>query len=698
MTRAELRRPHAVGSAYERVEGRDKVVGAARYAAEFVRDEACHGWIVGSTVARGRITEVDTATAAAVPGVIDVLWHGNAHRLTEVDDAELMVLQDDRVQYHGRPVAVVIGRTLEAARAGAAALRIDYDVEPFHVQLSAHDPDLVVPDELNAGFPTDTESGDVEAGLTRADVVVDQEYRTPHLHNVPMEPHATTARWDAADQATVYDSTQNSSEVSRTAAQAFGLGAGAVTVHSEHVGGGFGSKGTTRPNVILALLAARLVDRPVTVTLTREMTFHLVGYRTPTIQRVRLGATAAGRLTAIVHETVEQSSRLLDFAEQTGESTRHMYAAPARRVTHRLSRLDVPTPRWLRAPGEAPGMFAVEAAMDELAEQLGLDPVELRIANEPETDPDSGLRFSSRHYVECLREGARLFGWSRPRPQGTGPWRVGRGVAGSTYPAYQQPSSARATARADGTFDVEIAAADIGTGARTVLRQIAADALQVPIDRVRMHVGSSALPQASGAGGSSGTASWGRAVTRASEQLCDRLTAVGGAVPFDGLSAEADTTDELSAQPALARFAYGAQFVEARVNTITGEVRVPRALGTFAVGRVVNPRLARSQLIGGMTMGLSMALLEEGRWDPAFGDTVNDNFADYHIAANADIGDIDVHWLDEQDDHLNPMGSKGIGEIGIVGTAAAVTAAVHDAVGVRIRDLPVRLDKVLAAL
>jgi xanthine dehydrogenase YagR molybdenum-binding subunit len=443
-------------------------------------------------------------------------------------------------------------------------------------------------------------------------------------------------------------------------------------------------------------LAARVAGRPVKIALTREMTFHLVGHRTPTRQRIRLGADSDGRLVAIAHETTEHTSQLVEFAEQTGESTRHMYAAPNRYITHRLARLNVPTPRWMRAPGECPGMYGLESAMDEMARAVGLDPIEFRVINEPPHDPATKRPFSSRHYVDCLREGALRFGWDQPYDNRTGDWWVGHGVAGSIYPALLQPSSARVQAHPDGSYDVAIAAADIGTGARTVLRQIAADALGVPVDRIRVHIGSSRLPRASVAGGSSGTASWGSAVTKACRTVRSRLGRADH-IPPDGLEVIESTDDDVADRADLARYGFGAQFVEVHVHAVTGEVRVPRAVGVFAVGRIMNPRLARSQFIGGMTMGLGMALMEEGVVDHGVGDTMNDNYADYHIAANADIVNIEVSWLDEHDDQLTPMGGKGIGEIGIVGTAAAVTNAVYDATGVRVRDLPVRLDKLISS-
>jgi xanthine dehydrogenase YagR molybdenum-binding subunit len=434
---------------------------------------------------------------------------------------------------------------------------------------------------------------------------------------------------------------------------------------------------------VLAALAAQAVERPVKVAATRREMFAFTGYRTPTIQRVRLGADADGHLQAIVHDVAEQSSTVKEFAEQTAVCTRMMYAAPARRTTHRLARLDVPTPSWLRAPGECPGMYALESAMDELAIACGLDPVELRIRNEPDLDPETGLRFSSRNLVACLREGARLFGWDArdhaPGPRLQGRTYVGTGVASSTYPARRRASSARVRAEADGHYVVQIAASDIGQGSRTVLTQIAADALDVPLERVHVELGDSSLPFASLAGGSMGTASWGTAIVRA----CEKLRAEGSTEAFF------DTTEEIENQEPLSRHAYGAQFCEVHVDADTGEVSIPRLLGVFAVGRVMNAKTARSQFLGGMTMGLSMALHEESVIDSEFGDYLNSDLAGYHIATCADVHDIEAVWIDEDDDELNPMGSKGIGEISIVGTAAAIANAVHHATGVRIRDLPI---------
>jgi xanthine dehydrogenase YagR molybdenum-binding subunit len=687
-----------VGRPVSRIEGAAKVTGQARYAAEFPLAGLAYGWVVQSTIARGRVQSIDVETVLGMPGVLAVITHENALPLQVVDDGELLVLQDEQVHYRGQIVALVVATALEQARAGADALPVRYEAEPHDVLLSADHPGLFAPDHVNPNFPTDTLTGDVEAGLARAEVVVDQTYSTPAEHNNPMEPHATTAYWDGG-RLTVYDSNQGATRVHQTLVQLFGLDDSGVRVVSEHVGGGFGSKGSTRPHTVLAAMAARLLDRPVRVTLSRQHLFSVVGYRTPTIQRVRLGADLSGRLAALDHQVFEQTSTLYEFAEQTAVISRVMYAAPNLRTRHRLVALDVPTPRWMRAPGEAPGSFALESAMDELAEACGVDPIDLRVRNEPAVEPEGGRPFSSRNLVACLREGATRFGWARrdrrPGVRRDGRWLIGTGVAASTYPARSMPSTASVAVEA-GRFVVRVTAADIGTGARTALTQVAADELAVPLEQVDVRVGDSDFGPAMVAGGSMGTASWSWAVIKA----CRRLRATideAGDVPASGLVAHADTTDDVAAQADLLRHAFGAQFAEVRVDIDTGEIRVPRLLGVFAAGRIINAKTARSQLVGGMTMGLSMALFEESLMDAEFGDYLNHDFAGYHIAANADVHTIDVSWIDEHDDQLNPLGVKGIGEIGIVGTAAAIANAVYHATGHRQRHLPIRPDRVLTA-
>ena len=689
MTAATAR---ATGRPVARIEGPDKVTGAAKYAAEYpVGDELAYAWVVLSPVARGTLTGVTVDPTVEADDVLAVLWHGNAPRLAEPDDPELAVLQSDRISYRGQAVALVVARTFEAARRAAQELTLEIDEEPHDTLLRVDHPDVYTPDKVNPAFPSETASGDVDAAFAAAPVTVDVTYTTPPLHNNPMEPHATTALW-TGDDLLLYDSNQHAPGIAAAVGAVFDLPADRVHVVAEHVGGGFGSKGSARPNAVLAAMAARVVGRPVRLALPRQAMFSMVGHRTPTIQRIRLGATGDGTLTAIDHQATSHTSRLFEFAEQTAVSTRHMYAAADRRTGHHLVRLDVPTPRWMRAPGEAPGMAVLECAMDELAERLGLDPIELRVRNEPDVEPEAGVPFSSRHYVECLRQGAERFGWAgrdpRPRQRREGDWWIGTGVAGATYPTMAQPSTARVRRLGDGGFDVAIAATDIGTGARTVLTQIAADELDVPIEQVRLRIGDSTLPMASVAGGSSGTASWGWAVTGA----CRELVASGrDEVTFD-------STELIQQQEKEGKHAFGAHFAEVRVDAVSGEVRVSRLFGMYAAGRIINPRTARSQFIGGMIMGMGMALHEEGVLDPAAGIWVNHDLAEYHVPVHADVERIDAAWLAEQDDKVNPMGSKGVGEIGIVGSPAAILNAIWHATGVRIRDFPARLDKILPHL
>jgi xanthine dehydrogenase YagR molybdenum-binding subunit len=675
----------AIGAPVDRIEGGEKVRGEAKYAYEYELEHVAYAAILQSTIARGNVRSIDATEARALPGVIAVLTHENATEL-HTQDGELSILQSPRVAYRGQTVGAVIAESSETARNAAALVHFAYEEEEHDVELRYDHPGLYKPDKVNPNFETDSSAGDFDAAFQSAEVSVDETYSTPACHNNPMEPHATVAVWEGGDL-TLYDSNQGAFIVQQTVAGAFGIEPERVRVISRHVGGGFGSKGTPRPHVILAVMAAQLVERPVKLAVTRQQMFSLTGYRTPTIQRLRLGAGVDGRLSAIAHEVAEQCSTVKEFAEQTAVVTRMMYAAPNRRTTHRVVRLDVPTPFWMRAPGECPGMYALEAAMDELAIACKIDPIELRVRNEPEVDPETGQRFSSRNLVACLREGAERFGWDAREARRDGRWLVGSGVASSTYPARRISSTAHARAESDGTFTIRITASDIGTGARTALTQIAADALDVPLERVRVEIGDSDFGPAMLAGGSTGTASWGSAVVKA----CRALRAGQD-------EATVDTTDDVNADEPLAKHAFGAQFVEVHVNVDTGEIRVPRALGVFACGRIINPKTARSQLIGGMTMGISMALLEESIIDPHVGEYVNHDLASYHVASCADVRDIEAVWIDEEDPHLNPMGAKGIGEIGIVGTAAAVANAVHHATGIRIRDLPIRSDKLLGRL
>ena len=687
----------AMGAPIDRIDGPLKVTGAARYAFEQPVENVTYLAVVQSTIAKGRVVSIDSGAARALSGVIAVLTHENAPRVA-TDDEALRVLQTDAVAYHGQLVGAVVAESPEIAIEAASRVVVRYEEQPHDVVLRANHPSLYKPPKVNPNFETDTHEGDVDLALAEAAVAVDQTYVTPHYHNNPLETHATIATWSDGG-VTLYDTNQGPHGIRDDVAKAFGLQPDRVRIISPYVGGGFGSKAFTHPHVILTVMAAKVAGRPVKYRLTRRQMFALVGYRTPTIQRVQLGAQRDGTLTAIAHDVVEQTSTIEEFAEQTAVATRMMYAAPNRRTTHRLARLDLPSPTIFRAPGECPGMFALECAVDELAIELGIDPVELRVRNEPATDPETKHPFSSRGLVACLRQGAEKFGWGerdpRPRARRDGRWLVGSGVAASTYPTRRRPSQALIRVNHDGQYTAMIDASDIGTGTWTALTQIAADALDVPFERVRLEIGDSALPKAPIAGGSMGLASWGTAICDAADKLRARLRDDhGGVIPPDGLEAQGEAGENPLAKQ-YSMHAYGAQFADVRVDVDTGEVRVPRLLGVFGVGRVVNAKTGRSQLLGGMTMGISMALHEESVLDPRFGDYVNKDFAEYHIAVNADVGSIEVSWIDEHDPHINPMGAKGMGEVGIVGTAAAIANAVHHATGIRIRELPIRLDKLI---
>ncbi|WTB80275.1 xanthine dehydrogenase family protein molybdopterin-binding subunit [Streptomyces cellulosae] len=695
--------PGLVGTAHTRVEGRDKVTGAARYGGDVPFAGLAHGMLVLSTVARGRIRSVDTGPVLAMPGVLTVLHHGNAPRLNSdyigmlgiPPDPTAVVFQHDRVPHAGWPVALVVAETPEQARAAADALTVTYEAEPHDVALSADRPDAYPAD---GHMPGTTEKGDLEAELAASAHVVDAEYTTPEEHHAMMEPHVATAWWDGG-RLDMVDSDQGITWVADELARMFSLEPSAVRVRSEHVGGGFGSKGVRAPQVAAAMAAAEL-GRPVRVSLTRRQMFSVTGYRSPTVQRVRLGAGSDGRLRALEHTSLNQTSTVHEFVEPGAGVARTMYDAIAHRTENRVVRLDVPSPTWMRAPGEAPGSFALECALDELAEKCGLDPIELRLRNEPETGPVSGLPFAGRNVAACFREGARRFGWdardARPGVRRDGRWLIGTGTAAASFPAGTLPSTAAVTAEADGTFTVRISASDIGTGARTALTLIAADALGVPSERVRVHLGDSDFGPSGIAAGSMGTRSWGWAVAAAAEELRERLLP-GVELPPEGITVRSDTTQAIAALAAKERHTWGAQFAEVAVDVTTGEVRVRRMLGVFAAGRIVNPLTARNQLVGGMTWGISMALHEEAVRDPASGALYGADLAGYHVATHADVPpDVEAVWVDDHDPD-DPVGIKGIGEVGIVGAAAAVANAVWHATGVRHRGLPIRPDRVLRA-
>jgi xanthine dehydrogenase YagR molybdenum-binding subunit len=688
-----------LGAGIDRIDGPAKVRGTAPYAYEHhgSDEEVTHLAAVQSTVNHGRITRIDASAAEALPGVVAVLTHENALRLSGDLASDLGVLQTPEVHYQGAVVAAVIAETAEVAKDAVGAVVVEYAAQPPDVRLAADRADLYAPEKLMAGFETDSVIGDVDGALAAAAVTVDVTYTTPTQHHNPIEMHTTVARWDG-DRLTMWDANQGPHNILNDVVEAFDLDPEQVEIISPYVGGAFGSKAFTHPHQILTVMAAKMVGRPVVFELSRQQMFSLVGHRTPTIQHVRLGADAEGRLSAISHEVVEHTAQISEFAEQTATPTRMMYAAPHRRTTHRLAHLDVPPPTIMRAPGETPGLFALESAMDELAVAAGIDPVELRIRNEPARDPERDVPWTSRSLVECLRTGAERFGWAgrdpRPRMRTDGRWLVGTGVASATYPAKRRKAQCRITADGRGRYTVEIDASDIGTGAWTALSQIAADALGTDLDSVQLKIGNSRLPFAGGAGGSMGTASWGSAIVLTARDLRRRVDEeYGGQVPPDGVTVDGEVGGPSPHTDTHSMHAFGAHFVEVRVDQDTGEVRVPRATSVYAAGTIVNAKTARSQFLGGFSMGISMALHEESIQDEHFGHYANHDLAEYHIATNADVGEIDISWLDEQDDLVNELGVKGIGEIGITGAAAAIASGYWHATGLRIRDLPITPDK-----
>ncbi|MDF5754357.1 xanthine dehydrogenase family protein molybdopterin-binding subunit [Spongiactinospora sp. TRM90649] len=681
----------AVGVARPRIEGRAKVTGAARYAADEPVPGVAHGALVLSTVARGRVRAIDAGAVKDMPGVLGVLDHTNAPRLDPAaghffgPDGGLRLLQGDAVPHAGRPIALVVAETPEQAHAAARALPVTYDEEPHDTAFSADHP---AGRPAVALYDVPVDAGDVDAELAAASVVVDERYGTPEEHCSAMEPHSATAWWDG-DRLHAVDSDQGPFQVAVTLATLLGLPPDRVRVRVEHIGGGFGSKGMLGPQLVLAAMAATGFGRPVRVTLTRAEVFLATAQRPATDQRVRIGADADGRLRAVHHTAAFEISPLAEYIEGCTEQTKTLYAAPAIRTSLTAVPLDILPPYSMRAPGAAPGSFALESAMDELAERLGMDPLELRLRNEAVVGPVSGLPFSGRNLVACLREGARRFGWAsrdhRPRTRREGRLLVGTGLAATSFGAGALPSTATITAEPDGTFTVTIAATDLGTGARTALTAIAADALAVGTDRIRLRISDSDHGPAWSAGGSRGTASWAWAITEAAAKL---------RAPGAPVTVTADTSSSLGGLAALERHAFSAVFAEVTADPATGEVRVRRLLGMFAAGRVINPLLARSQVVGGMIGGLSMALHEEGVRDPVTGRHVNADFAGYHIAAHADVPDIEADFVPDDEPGI-PWGIKGVGEIGNVGTAAAIANATWHATGTRQRRLPLRLDRVL---
>ncbi|MGQ0718835.1 MAG: xanthine dehydrogenase family protein molybdopterin-binding subunit [Pseudonocardiales bacterium] len=701
----------SIGTSLTRPDGWAKLTGAARYAADHVLPGLVHAVLVTATVPRGRVAELDTARAAAAPGVVAVLTRADMPRLAAPPVPPLahsvIPMQDDTVHYEGQPIALVAAATHEQAEYAAGLVRARYVGIAPAVVFGAGD--VVVPAGAYQFAAPDLQVGDVEAGLAQAAVVVRETYRTADRHHNPIEPSATLAWWDG-DQLRVQDAVQGISAAQLVLAAAFALPIDHVHVSRPFVGGGFGCKGFVHPHQLLTAAAAQVLDRPVKLVLSRAQMFTGCGHQPATRQTVTLAATRDGALTAVEHHSVNAAARADDYTEFTTAGTCWLYATPALRVTTRIECLDRSQPNPMRAPHEGPGMVAVESAMDELAYRLDIDPVELRLRNEPDVDPVTGRPFSSRPLRQCLLEGARRFGWDgrppEPRSMRAGSDLLGWGMAVATMDTFRFPSSARVRAEADGRVLVEAGTQEIGTGLPAVMTSITADVLGVPAGTVEVHHGDTSLPAAGMTAGSSATMGVGSAVYLAASRLRDKLAALDPSAGTDPRSpAELLAASGLSSLEAEARWdpaesplsihTYGAVFVEVRVDADLGLVRMNRCVGVYGAGRIINPLAARSQMIGGISWGLGQALLERSTFEPGLGRFLSKNLAGYIIPVNADIGDIEVSFVDDHDPHASPLGAKGIGELGAVGVAPAIANAVFHATGVRVRDLPITIDQLL---
>jgi xanthine dehydrogenase YagR molybdenum-binding subunit len=704
----------SVGTPIDRVDARLKVTGQATYAAETPTANVANAVIVGSTVACGTVRAVDARAAKKLPGVIAILTPDTAPRLPPAPanpknpgDRLLQLLQDNKIWYADQPIAVVVADTLEHAQHAASLVTATYDATTPVAHLDAALGEAYAPASLGPNGEPASTRGSVAAGLVAARVKVTQTYTTPVQNHNPMEPHATIAVWQGDGKLTVYDATQGIFGVRNKLAKQFGLEPQNVRVINHYVGGGFGSKGSPWSHVGLAALAAKAVGRPVKLVLTRPQMFALVGHRPETRQDITLGATTDGTLTVIRHDVVSETSRYEEFAEPSAVQTRHLYSCPNVVTSHKLVKIDIPTPTFQRAPGEATGTFGLESAMDELAYALKLDPVELRVKNHAVRDEQEDKPFSSKSILECYRQGAQRFGWARRNPK-IGAMRdrdhlIGWGMASATYPAKMSPSSAIARMKADGILNVQAGTQDIGTGTYTIMTQIAADALGVPVEQVRFELGDSVFPETPVSGGSQTAASTGSAVRAAVSLLKGKLSELrktadepwGQIVARSGqLEITAEHKTEKRAETH-AFHSHGGVFAEVRVDPQLGEIRVSRLVAAYATGKILNPKTALSQLKGGIVWGIGLALQEHTVRDPRTAQAVTRDLADYHVPVHADVPELDVIFVDEPDPFVNPLGVKGIGEIGITGVGAAIANAVYHATGKRIRDLPITLDKLL---
>ena len=726
-------RPHAeslldtgvqdvIGKPLSRVDGPQKVSGTATYAAEYQLDNMAYGVLVSATIGKGKVVSIDVDAALAFPGVIDVVVDFDTFALVSQQGGETAAPAQGvkNVEYFGQIIAVVVAETYVAARDAAEQLPVVYERETGVFDFSIEQKhDKKLPDN---NTPAHSEQGDLEQAMREAAFTVDEVYTTPSQNSAAMEPHASIATWDGG-ALTLYGAYQMPTSDAQQLAKALGLSASKVRIISHFIGGGFGSKLGIAPESVAAALAAKKLGRPVKAVMMRQQVFEATVRRSNTSQRMRLAATADGNITGIGHETTASNLAEQDYFEPAGLSTHFLYAGENRLITHDLVRVNWLLSGSMRAPGEAVGLMGLEGAIDELAEKVGLDPIELRRRNEPPEDPEKHIPFSSRHLIEALDTGAEMFGWSKRQKPGQrreGEWLVGMGVAAAARSNILMETSAKVAIAKDGSVTVSSAMTDIGTGSYTILSQVAAELLGVPMDRITMILGDTNDVPAAGSGGSWGACSSGSAIYLACESLRGKiakalgvdaaaLTLKDGQAIGDNRSVaiaelvgegmEAVGTIKPGKQAkAVNQATYGAHFAEVAVNIVTGETRVRRMLGVFAAGRILNEKTARSQCLGGMAFGIGAALTEDMIHDSRTGQLVIHDLAEYHVPVNADVPQLQVVFLPERDIHANPIHAKGIGEVGICGAGAAIANAIFNATGIRVRDFPITLDKLLPNL
>ena len=734
---------NTIGQPVSRVDGRLKVTGGARYTADIPIEGAVRATIVHSTIANGRTVSIDTMTAENAPGVLAVFTHRNMPRMNPTPKPwshlhphgqSYLPLQDEQIHYAGQPIALVVAHTLDQAIYAGRLIKVNYEIHPAVVFGPHTTKEAVQPPRFL--WPVASLVGDAEKGIATAAVKIEQTYTTADRHHNPMEPHATIAAWEPDGTLTLYDTTQHIFGTRELVSMVLGIPQEKINVIAQFLGGGFGCKGYVWPHTLLAALAAKVLNRPVQVQLTRAQLYSMVGHQPATVQTIALGATRDGKLTGIRHDSISPTAVFDNYIEYAALCPRSLWAAGEGIWTnHKIVHVNRNTPTALRAPHEAVGHFALESAMDELAYATGIDPVELRLLNDTEIDPDTGRPFSTRALRKCLTEGAARFGWNKrtpePRSMREGRYLVGQGMAGAIYTHWRWPAKARVTVRADGSAFVEAGTHDLGTGTYTVMQQVAADTLGLPLEKVTVRIGDTRLPKSHASIGSATLANAGASIMLAAKAIRDKAIQLA-MTGRDALFADAARDDVIvsdgrlvfakknlditysellarndlssltgdgdydpAAEGPKATFSFSAVFAEVHVDPEFGLVRLNRFVGAYDCGRIINPKTARSQAIGGITWGIGQALLEKSETDPAMGRFLNRNYSGYLVPTSADIPELDVLFVGDFDEEASPIGVKGLGELTSVSVAPAIANAVYHATGTRIRHLPIMVEDLL---